>query len=222
MKMALRPRCFLVLTFSSLIAADLAAVYFYTTWAEREFSRVPSQPAEVIAVLFQDFGAVGGLSKESQRRVKHAYQLYSAGLAKRIVCVGGSRSSLPVSGAVLMRQALIDAGVSEEHVLTAPPSFDSTDSTTNLEAIWAAAEQHNWQSVAVVSASAHLLRVRYAVNAIPERIHRTFHGYDRNTTQPTLGFVELWQSAHYEWGAWLLTVTLSREQLQALARTLRY
>ena len=79
-----------------------------------------------------------------------------------------------------MREALIDSGVSEEHVLTAPPSFDST---TNLEAIKAMARQKNWQSVAVVSAPLHLLRVRYAGHDLHDlgSIRLTFHAYDPDT-----------------------------------------
>ena len=172
----------------------------------------------MIVVLFHAFGELKGLSRESYRRIHHAYQLYQAGWAHQIVCVGGNHGSLPMPGAALMRAAFIDAGVNAARIQTAPPSFDST---TNIEVLKLMAEQEEWRSVLVVSSPLHLVRVRDIDRELFTRLRVGFHAYDLQTAWPDLGFAELWRQAHYEWGAWLLTTLLSRDQLQTLARILR-
>ena len=169
-------------------------------------------------VFFQGFGEWNGLSPESYRRVSYAFGLYRAGFSRQLVCVGGDRPDQAVSGAALMRATLISLGMPADLVRTAPPSFDST---TNVEAVSILAKRENWESLVVVSSPLHLLRVRYIADRIPEHVHATFSAYDLDTTRPALGFAELWQQVHYEWVAWLLTATLSREQLQGLAHALR-
>ena len=117
-----------------------------------------------------------------------------------------------------MRATLISLGTPADLVLSAPPSFDST---TNIEAVGILAKRENWRSLVVVSSPLHLLRVRHTADRLPEQVRATFRAYDLDTIRPALGFAELWQQVHYEWVSWLLTATLSREQLQDLARSLR-
>lgn len=202
-----------------LAVFDLLAMQGYVAWVDSEMPRPERGATDVIAVLFNDLDDAGNLNAETRRRINHAHALYQRGAAQRVVCIGGTLSRNHLVGAVLMREALIEAGVPYQQALTAPPSFDST---TNLEALATMAAHEQWRSATLVSSAHHLLRVRHELAGIDAAMQAVFSPYDPGSARPGLRFHELWIQIHYEWIAWALTSAMPRAALQAVARTLRY
>ena len=198
---------------------DAAAVTLHREMARRMLGNPPTSSGDAIAVLFADFGPLQGLSKESQRRVRFAGELYRSGVAPRVLCVGGYRGSGAHSGAVLMKKALVGLGVPENRVVVTKPSYDST---TNLGAIGVEAEREGWRTgVVVVSSANHLFRLRYTARSLKLTFPAIYAPYLDQDAVPPVGVIEAWTDVHYEWVAWLLAATLPVEGVQAIAARLR-
>ncbi|TCK21247.1 uncharacterized SAM-binding protein YcdF (DUF218 family) [Pseudonocardia endophytica] len=114
------------------------------------------QPADAVVVL----GAAqynGEPSAILASRLRHAADLYSEGLAPRIVTVGGSQNGDRYTEAEASRDYLIRRGVPANAVEMVP---EGTDTLRSLEAVAVLAEQQGWETAVLVSDPWHSLRAR--------------------------------------------------------------
>lgn len=90
-------------------------------------------------------------------RLRHAQQLWSDGVAPRIVTTGGSRVGDAFTEAEAGRRYLLDRGVPAEAVVAVGQGADTLGS---LRAVAGVAETDGWSSALVVSDPWHSLRAR--------------------------------------------------------------
>jgi uncharacterized SAM-binding protein YcdF (DUF218 family) len=113
-------------------------------------------PADVIVVL----GAAqynGKPSEILEARLKHAKQLYDAGVAKTIITSGGSKAGDAYTEAGASARWLNERGVPKAGTLVVG---EGNDTLGSLRAVSEVAEQHGWHTAVVVSDPWHSLRAR--------------------------------------------------------------
>ncbi len=114
------------------------------------------QPADAVVVL----GAAqynGEPSAILASRLRHAAELYAAGVAPRIVTVGGNQNGDRYTEAEASRRYLVERGVPAQAVDTVPTGADTLRS---LEAVAERARDQGWESALLVSDPWHSLRAR--------------------------------------------------------------
>jgi uncharacterized SAM-binding protein YcdF (DUF218 family) len=114
------------------------------------------QPVDMIVVL----GAAqydGRPSPVFRARLQHALELYSEGVAPRIVTVGGAAAGDAFTEAQAGEQWLVENGVPGQALL---PVDEGRDTFESFEAVAAVAEQRGWRSAVLVSDPWHSLRSR--------------------------------------------------------------
>jgi uncharacterized SAM-binding protein YcdF (DUF218 family) len=114
------------------------------------------QPVDMIVVL----GAAqydGEPSPVFRARLQHALELYSEGVAPRIVTVGGAAAGDAFTEAQAGEQWLVENGVPGQALL---PVDEGRDTFESFEAVAAVAEQRGWRSAVLVSDPWHSLRSR--------------------------------------------------------------
>jgi uncharacterized SAM-binding protein YcdF (DUF218 family) len=114
------------------------------------------QPVDMILVL----GAAqydGRPSPVFRARLQHALELYSDGVAPRIVTVGGAAAGDAFTEAQAGEQWLVENGVPGQALL---PVDEGSDTFGSFEAVAAVAEQRGWRSAVLVSDPWHSLRSR--------------------------------------------------------------
>lgn len=142
-----------------LIGALLMVVAVVGTTALRvwQVARIDDQqPADAVVVL----GAAqynGEPSAILASRLRHAADLYSDGVAPRIVTVGGSQNGDRYTEAEASRDYLVDRGVPASAVVMVP---EGADTLRSLEAVAARAQEQGWESALLVSDPWHSLRAR--------------------------------------------------------------
>lgn len=112
--------------------------------------------ADMIVVL----GAAQYNGKPSpifQARLRHAMQLYDAGVAKTIVTAGGNRAGDHYTEASAGAQWLVEQGVPKQSTLAVG---EGNDTLGSLRAVAATAGEHGWHTAVLVSDPWHLLRAR--------------------------------------------------------------
>lgn len=112
--------------------------------------------ADVIVVL----GAAQYNGKPSpifQARLRHAIQLYDAGVAKMIVTAGGNRAGDEYTEASAGAQWLVEQGVPKTNTLAVGAGSDTLGS---LRAVAAEAGPRGWHTAVLVSDPWHSLRAR--------------------------------------------------------------
>lgn len=113
--------------------------------------------ADIVVVL----GAAqydGRPSSILKARLDHASRLYKQSVAPTVVTVGGRQAGDAYTEAEAGRRYLVDsAGVPESAVLAVETGGDTL---TSLQAVAAAAHEHGWRSVVIVSDPWHSLRAR--------------------------------------------------------------
>ncbi|WP_236796180.1 YdcF family protein [Amycolatopsis sp. GM8] len=113
-------------------------------------------PADVIVVL----GAAQYNGKPSpifQARLRHAKQLYEAGVAKVIITAGGNRTGDEYTEASAGAQWLIEQGVPKSGTL---PVGEGSDTLGSLRAVADVVARHGWHTAVLVSDPWHSLRAR--------------------------------------------------------------
>ncbi len=90
-----------------------------------------------------------------EARLSHAQELLGAGLAPRIVTVGGKQRGDITTEAEAGRQWLIDAGVPTKAVVAVPTGADTL---TSLRAVATLMAQRGWDSATIVTDPAHVAR----------------------------------------------------------------
>ncbi|HSK60303.1 MAG TPA: YdcF family protein [Actinomycetospora sp.] len=114
------------------------------------------RPVDMILVL----GAAqydGRPSPVFRARLQHALELYSEGVAPRIVTVGGAAAGDAFTEAQAGEQWLVENGVPGQALL---PVDEGRDTFESFEAVAAVAEQRGWRSAVLVSDPWHSLRSR--------------------------------------------------------------
>ena len=114
------------------------------------------RPVDAVVVL----GAAqydGEPSSVLAARLRHAEELYDAGLAPRIITVGGSRAGDAYTEAEAGRRYLIDHGIPAAAVVAVG---EGSDTLGSLRAADARARQDGWSTALVVSDPWHSLRAR--------------------------------------------------------------
>lgn len=114
------------------------------------------QPVDAVVVL----GAAqynGQPSEVLAARLRHAADLYSDGVAPRIVTVGGSQNGDRYTEAEASRDYLLEHGVPADAVEMVP---EGADTLRSLEAVAATAKEQGWETALLVSDPWHSLRAR--------------------------------------------------------------
>lgn len=114
------------------------------------------QPADAVVVL----GAAqynGEPSAILASRLRHAAELYAAGVAPRIVTVGGSQNGDRYTEAEASRDYLVERGVPAGSIEIVP---EGSDTLRSLEAVANLARDQGWESALLVSDPWHSLRAR--------------------------------------------------------------
>ena len=112
--------------------------------------------ADVIIVL----GAAQYNGKPSpifQARLRHAQQLYEAGVAKVIITAGGNRAGDEYTEASAGAQWLVEQGVPRTSTL---PVGEGRDTLGSLRAVATEVAKHGWHTAVLVSDPWHSLRAR--------------------------------------------------------------
>ncbi|GAA4662880.1 MULTISPECIES: YdcF family protein [Amycolatopsis] len=112
--------------------------------------------ADVIIVL----GAAQYNGKPSpifQARLRHAKQLYEAGVASTIITAGGNRAGDEYTEASAGARWLVEQGVPESATL---PVGEGRDTLGSLRAVATEVARHGWRTAVLVSDPWHSLRAR--------------------------------------------------------------
>ena len=138
------------------IVFTLVAAVMLGVLIKRQAGRDEARPSDAIVVL----GAAQWDGKPSpvlQARLDHAYDLYAAGLAPKVIVTGGVGTGDSYSEGEVARQYLLEKGVPTAAVLTenrGRTSYESMKGATLLM-------QHNgWHSALLVSDPFHMYRLK--------------------------------------------------------------
>lgn len=132
-----------------------------------------STPTDAIVVL----GAAqydGRPSPVLRARLQHAKELYSVGVAPRIITVGGRQSGDRFTEAEVGRNWLIDQGVDADDIVAVEQGHDTLDSLT---AVAHRVSSEGVTSITVATDPAHIARSM----AIAHRLGFDVHGYPTQT-----------------------------------------
>ena len=134
----------------------LVAIAYVSVRIEQQSTRDEAQPADVILVL----GAAeyrGRPSPVFRARLDHAYDLYKAGLAPRIMTTGGAGGDPVFTEGTVGRSYLMSKGVPSEAVIVESEAESTVESTALAGEIMRRMGLH---SVIVVSDGYHIYRVK--------------------------------------------------------------
>ena len=131
----------------------------YVVLISRQDDRTPT---DALLVL----GAAQYWSKPSpvlEARLAHAKSLYDAGVASRILTVGGKQPGDRTTEAQAGQSWLTDQGVPAD-VVTAIPT--GSDTLASLQAVAALMREHHWTSLTIVTDPAHEARTLAIARAL--------------------------------------------------------
>jgi uncharacterized SAM-binding protein YcdF (DUF218 family) len=138
-----------VLAFLLLITSTALAIW----WNARRDSR-PTSDAIVVLGSAQYNGVPSSIFAA---RLEHAIRLYDAGVAPRIVTVGGKATGDQFTEAEAGRDYLANAGVATKALLAVPEGVDTLES---MRVVAAAFDQHSWHSAVLVTDPWHAMRAQ--------------------------------------------------------------
>ena len=136
-----------VLAFLLLVTSTALAIW----WNARRDSR-PTSDAIVVLGSAQYNGVPSSIFAA---RLEHAIRLYDAGVAPRIVTVGGKATGDQFTEAEAGRDYLANAGVPVKALLAVPKGVDTLES---MRVVAAAFDQHGWHSAVLVTDPWHAMR----------------------------------------------------------------
>lgn len=137
----------------------VGGAYLYVS---SEAKVVQSGPTDAIVVL----GAAqfdGKPSPVLKARLRHAKELFDAGVAPRIITVGGKQSGDRFTEAGVGREWLIQQGVPAGSVIAAK---DGSNTRESLETVAELAAANGWSSITLDSDPAHMARSRAMANRL--------------------------------------------------------
>jgi uncharacterized SAM-binding protein YcdF (DUF218 family) len=171
-----------------LVILDLAAAMLWIGAAA--MVPAPAPLADAIAVLWGDGDHLG---EETEARLSHAIELWHAGRAPLILCIGGTRHRPAFSGEAEMQAWLISAGIPASKVLT---GAGSNDTVSNLREIAGLAAPYGLRSALVVTDPLQALRVKILAGHVrgPALITAPYR-YRISGVR----MLALWAHAHVEW-----------------------
>jgi len=138
------------------LAGTIVAALTLGILIERQAGRDEARPSDAIVVL----GAAQWDGKPSpvlQARLDHAYDLYAAGLAPKVIVTGGVGVGDSYSEGEVARQYLLRKGVPTNAVLTenrGRSSYESMEGATLLM------KRNGWHSALLVSDPFHMYRLK--------------------------------------------------------------
>jgi uncharacterized SAM-binding protein YcdF (DUF218 family) len=138
-----------VLAFLLLITSTALAIW----WNARQDSR-PSSDAIVVLGSAQYNGVPSSIFAA---RLEHAIRLYDAGVAPRIVTVGGKATGDQFTEAEAGRDYLANAGVPVKALLAVPEGVDTLES---MRVVAAAFDKRGWHSGVLVTDPWHAMRAQ--------------------------------------------------------------
>ncbi len=161
-----------------------------------------SEHFEAAVIFMGDFNNnYTGLGQETLRRLNFAIDLNKSKIVENLLCVGGSRPTKNVYGAKLMKKYLEQNGVPIENVFVEIQSFDSKSNWFNaLKSI----EEQGWRSIALISSSIHLQRLKKKIINPIKHIKVSSTPFSYSIAEPRITFLELWRGIHHEWVAYFV------------------
>src|SRR4051812_39653672 len=136
-----------VLALLLLVTSTALAIW----WNARQDSR-PSSDAIVVLGSAQYNGVPSSIF---EARLEHAIKLYHAGVAPRIVTVGGKETGDQFTEAEAGRDYLAKAGIPADALLAVPKGVDTLES---MRVVAAAFGEHGWHSAVLVTDPWHAMR----------------------------------------------------------------
>ena len=203
-----------------LIGMDIALFVFVPKqWVYQSMSPTLDKPrkADVIIVLFHDFGYHNFISRKSLRRVNYGITLLKEGYASHIIFSGGARPSHNLYGSELMSNAARGLGVSPDQIYF---ETNSHDSITNWEESFKIIKENKWQSVLLVSSLFHLKRVKKLIDHHGINVYYTPVPFDN--CNPPLTYFDYWSSAHYNIASYVLYCLLPKSIYRNILHKLRH
>ena len=167
--------------------------------------------ADAGVVFFHDFGDDEALSAASLARVDAARHLYRLGTVGSLLCVGGNAGDPPVTGAELMRRALIRGGVPGEAIVVDRDSFDTRSNWRNAETVLNAG---NNQSVVLISSPMHLPRVYHEAHR--SGLTLSVVPAPTDIEPEPLRLLRVWWAIQHEWLGWIAAWVLPPDLHQRL------
>lgn len=154
---------------SAAIAASALLVYlaYISVRIEQQSTRDEAQPADLILVL----GAAeyrGRPSPVFRARLDHAYNLYAAGLAPRVMTTGGAGGDPVFTEGGVGRSYLMSRGVPSESIVVETEGESTVHSTTLAGEI---IDRMGLHSVIVVSDGYHIFRVKQMLESRGLRVY---------------------------------------------------
>jgi uncharacterized SAM-binding protein YcdF (DUF218 family) len=157
---AARPRHLVVRVLWRLVVAVLIAaclVVAGTALRVWQVARADDRPRSDAIVVLGSAQYNGRPSAILQARLDHALTLYRAGVAPRIVTVGGNRQGDRYTEAGASEQYLLAKGVPTSAVIAIGEGSDTLES---VQAVAAVFHQHGWHTAVLVTDPWHELRTR--------------------------------------------------------------
>jgi uncharacterized SAM-binding protein YcdF (DUF218 family) len=175
---------------------DAICGYLWFRWVELDAPPVRNAAAEAAIVPFSGFGTKSGVDSETHRRLSATLSLYWDKRIRYVVCVGGARPSMGLSGSGRMKEVLLSAGIPEAAIIL---DLQSNDTISNMEQALRILKEQNLDSAVVVSSALQLYRIRriLAGSGFSGRIDLA--PYDYSSCNPRVTWPELWLQIHHEW-----------------------
>lgn len=142
--------------FVSVLACVIVATLALGFLIKQQAAREEVRPSDAIVVL----GAAQWDGKPSpvlQARLDHAYDLYAAGLAPKVIVTGGVGVGDSYSEGEVARQYLLKKGVPAGAILTENRGRDSYESMQGATALM---QRNGWRSALLVSDPFHMYRLK--------------------------------------------------------------
>lgn len=208
----------MLLLLASAVAVDQVAVI--CCWAYAVYLVRLVQPASPVDAAIMFYGGQGDpiLDEETIHRLEAGLHLYKSRRAANILCVGGYRKGLKLSGSVRMAQWLAAAGIPKYKIWTDSWSYDTP---TNIRAAFQIAKQANWRSLVFVSSPVHLVRILH----IAEAWDASISVYASTYRDDDARLLSLWLKrviqVHREWFATVAYNLIPHETYDRIVRWLR-
>ncbi|MBU2709643.1 YdcF family protein [Zooshikella harenae] len=194
-KKLIKPLMFLLII--DLLCSIAWLYYVLYPFNHNELTDSPN--ADALIILMGDFNNnYTALGKQTLRRLNYALTLARKKAIKNFLCVGGSRPTNNIYGAILMKQYLASQGIDEDNILAETHSYDSQTNWQNAKSI---ITQQGWKTVFLVSTPLHLQRFKTIIEQDPINTEVILQPISYQTAKPDVTYWELWLNVHYNWAA---------------------
>jgi len=191
-----------------MIGFDYYACSLYCKRIASFFNDTVDRSSDAVVVFFGDHDKKLELGGETIRRLSHAAALYGSGKTSNIVCTGG-RGLLRlrcVSGAELMKNYLVAAGISPDHIFAESESYDSLSNWEHSLAIIAV---NRWKRITLVSSALHLYRLAGIVHG--DSLAISYSPYPAGGISSFRDYLARRYWIHHEWMAYAAITVLPQK-----------